>query len=152
MGASSIPEFAKHLHFLRKQANLSQEDVAEHLHISRQAISKWEQGQSTPDIDTCIKLCELLKVTPNQLLLGLDNTDEHEPRNKRSHRVIHFIISSVFLMLVFVCGTILLIWNLYNGLIFEPNIHTMATLMVWGSPIAFVIVLIIYIRKNKVHK
>ena len=152
MNASSMTEFAKHLQLLRKQANLSQEEVAEHLHISRQAISKWEQGQSTPDIDTCIKLCELLKVTPNYLLWGYDNTEPQTTKTKKSHSVIHFIISSVFLMLVFVCGTILLIWNLYNGLIFEPNIHTMATLMVWGAPIAFVIVLIIYIRKNKVHK
>lgn len=148
MNASSMTEFAKHLQLLRKQANLSQEEVAEHLHISRQAISKWEQGQSTPDIDTCIKLCELFKITPNHLLLGWDNTEQQSPKTKKSHRVIHFIISSIFLMLVFVCGTIMLICNLYNGQIFEPNVHTMATLMVYGSPIAFVILLLIYIRKK----
>lgn len=143
-----MTEFAKQLQFLRKKANLSQEDVAEHLHLSRQAISKWEQGQSTPDVETCIKLCEVLKVSPNQLLLGFDNTEEHASRIKRSHWDILFIVSSVFLMLVCVCGTIMLIYNLYNGQIFEPNIHTQATIMVWGSPLAFVIILVLYIRKK----
>lgn len=144
-----MAEFAKHLQSLRKMANMSQEDVAEHLHLSRQAISKWEQGQSTPDVETCLKLCELLKVTPNQLLLGFDNSEKHTPKTKNSHWDILFIVTSVFLILVCICGTIMLICNLYNGQIFEPYIHTLATIMVWGSPITFIAILPIYIRKKR---
>ena len=144
-----MTEFAKQLQFLRKKANLSQEDVAEHLHLSRQAISKWEQGQSTPDVETCLKLCELLKVTPNQLLLGFDNSEEHTSKTKNSHWDILFIVASVFLILVCICGTIMLICNLYNGQIFEPYIHTLATIMVWGSPLIFIAILPIYIRKKR---
>lgn len=144
-----MAEFAKHLQSLRKMANMSQEDVAEHLHLSRQAISKWEQGQSTPDVETCLKLCELLKVTPNQLLLGFDNSEEHTPKIKNSHWDILFIVASVFLILVCICGTIILICNLYNGQIFEPYIHTLATIMVWGSPLIFIAMLPIYIRKKR---
>ena len=144
-----MTEFAKNLQSLRKKANLSQEDVAEYLHLSRQAISKWEQGQSTPDVETCLKLCEVLKVSPNQLLLGFDNPKEHTPKTKNSHWDMLFIVSSVFLMLVCACGTIMLIYNLYNGEIFEPNIHTRATFMVWGSPLAFIIILVLYIRKKR---
>ena len=142
-------EFAKRLQALRKQAGLSQEDVSEQLHISRQAVSKWEQGQSTPDIEVCLKLCEILKLTPNQLLLGFDNTTEHPPKNKVSHLDMLFIVSSIFLMLVCACGTILLLYNLYSGQVFEPNIHTLATIMVWGSPLAFIVILPIYIRKKR---
>ena len=142
-------ELAKHLQSLRKKANMSQEDLAEQLHISRQAVSKWEQGQSTPDVETCLKLCELLKVTPNQLLLGFDTPKEHTPKTKNSHWDILFIVSSVFLMLVCVCGTIMLIYNLYNGQIFEPSIHTLATFMVWGSPLVFIFILVLYIRKKR---
>lgn len=141
--------FAKHLQTLRKKANLSQEDIAEHLHLSRQAVSKWEQGQSTPDVETCLKLCEALKVTPNELLLGSDNPDEHTSKNKNSHWDILFIVSSVFLMLVCICGTIMLINNLYNGQVFEPNMHTQAIFMVWGSLLAFITILLIYIRKKR---
>ena len=38
--------FAKNLQSIRKGANLSQEQLAEQLHISRQAVSKWEMGDS----------------------------------------------------------------------------------------------------------
>lgn len=145
-----MSEFAKRLQTLRKKAGLSQEDVSEQLHISRQAVSKWEQGQSTPDIEVCLKLCEILKLTPNQLLLGFDNTEEHSPKAKNSHWDILFKVSSAFLMLVCACGTIMLLYNLYNGEVFEPNIHTLATLMVWGSPLAFITILLLYIRKKRI--
>lgn len=142
-------EFAKHLQVLRKKANLSQEDVAEYLHISRQAVSKWELGQSTPDIDVCLKLCEVLKITPNQLFLGFDETDDNIIKAKNSRWDILFIISSVFLMLVCVCGTIMLICNLYNSIVFEPNIHTLATIMVWGSLLTFITIVLLYVRKKR---
>lgn len=145
-----MSEFAKRLQTLRKRTGLSQEGIAEQLHISRQAVSKWEQGQSIPDIDICLKLCGVLKVTPNQLLLGLDKTEEHPPKSKKSNFDVLFIVSSAFLMLICACGTIMLLHNLYNGKVFEPNIHTLATLMVCISPLAFICVLLLYIRKKRI--
>ena len=69
-------ELAKHLQSLRKKANMSQEDLAEQLHISRQAVSKWEQGQSTPDVETCLKLCELLNIDEKDAIaIGDDYND-----------------------------------------------------------------------------
>ncbi len=144
-----MSDFANHLQFLRKKANLSQEDLAEHLNISRQAVSKWELGQSSPDIDTCLKLCEVLKITPNQLFSGSNNAEENSFKNRNSIWDMFFIISSVFLTLICVCGTIMLICNLYNGKVFEPNIHTLATVMVSGSPITFVTILLLNIRKKR---
>ena len=41
---------------LRKQNGWSQEELAEHLEISRQAVSKWELGASIPDIDKIVKM------------------------------------------------------------------------------------------------
>ena len=73
--------FSSNLQHLRKEANLSQEKLAEQLHITRQAVSKWESGQALPDADTCLKLCEVLGVSPNCLLLG----EEQVPP---SHKVI----------------------------------------------------------------
>ena len=129
--------FAKNLQALRKSANLSQENLADQLHISRQAVSKWEQGQSTPDLDTCIKLCEILNVTPTQLLLGADSANEQSPSAQNTHSSAFFIVSSIFLMLVCACGTFLMIFNLNNGDCFEPQIHSQALWMIRGSLIAF---------------
>jgi len=41
------------LYTLRKQSGLSQEQLAEQLNISRQAISKWESGQAVPETEKC---------------------------------------------------------------------------------------------------
>ena len=43
---------------LRKSAKLTQEQVAERLNVSRQTVSKWETGESLPDIDNCIALAK----------------------------------------------------------------------------------------------
>ncbi len=52
---------------LRKSKNLSQEEIADRLGVSRQAISKWENGQAMPETTNVLKLCEILEVTPNEL-------------------------------------------------------------------------------------
>ena len=52
---------------LRTQMGLSQEDLAEQLGVSRQSVSKWETGQSVPDLDKLIKLADLFGVTLDEL-------------------------------------------------------------------------------------
>lgn len=55
---------------LRKTHQFSQEQLAEKLDVSRQAVSKWESGQANPDINNIIKLSKLYKVTTDYILLG----------------------------------------------------------------------------------
>ena len=52
---------------LRTQLGLSQEELAEQLEVSRQSVSKWETGQSVPDLDKLIKLSDLFGVTLDEL-------------------------------------------------------------------------------------
>ena len=52
----------------RKRAGLTQKDVGEYIGISSQAVSKWENGQSEPDIATLCKLAELYKVSVDELV------------------------------------------------------------------------------------
>ena len=47
---------------LRKKKNLSQEEVADKLNVTRQTVSKWETNQSTPDFDKIVPLCELFEI------------------------------------------------------------------------------------------
>ena len=61
------------LHDLRKKAGYSQEQLAELLGISRQAISKWESGQGNPDIDNIIKLTKIYQVSADYILMGCEN-------------------------------------------------------------------------------
>ena len=60
--------FGEKLKFLRKQSGLSQEQLAERLEVSRQAISKWELGSSLPDTENVIQLGRLFQVSLDYLL------------------------------------------------------------------------------------
>ena len=53
---------------LRKQAGLSQEDLADKLNVSRQAVSKWECGESLPDTDNLISISKLYGVSLDELI------------------------------------------------------------------------------------
>mgnify|MGYP002627367265 CR=1 FL=1 len=50
--------FKDNLIQLRKYKRLTQEDLAEQLGVTRQAIAKWEAGETVPDLDKCKKLAE----------------------------------------------------------------------------------------------
>lgn len=55
---------------LRKSKNLSQEEAADKLDVTRQTISKWETNQSTPDFDKVMPICELYGIQPCELFTG----------------------------------------------------------------------------------
>ena len=67
---------------LRKQKNLSQEEVAEKLNGTRQTVSKWETNQSTPDFDKIIPLCELFGIGAEELLNAKKPEEKHLQKKK----------------------------------------------------------------------
>lgn len=69
-------EFNNKLYELRKQKGLSQEELAGRLNVSRQTISKWEVGESAPDMDNLVSISELFGVSLDELVL--DKTPEKE--------------------------------------------------------------------------
>ncbi len=54
----------------RKRAGLSQEQLAERLGVSRQAVSKWESDAAQPELDKVVALARVFGITTDQLLLG----------------------------------------------------------------------------------
>ena len=56
-------EIADRLTALRRERGMSQEELAEKLHVSRQAVSKWERAEASPDTDNLIALAELYQRT-----------------------------------------------------------------------------------------
>ena len=70
-------DLGKNLYNLRKNKNLSQEEVAEKLNVTRQTISKWETNESKPDFDKILPICELFNITTEELLIGI-NTEKKE--------------------------------------------------------------------------
>ena len=83
---------------LRKKHNLSQEELASMLGVSRQAISKWERSESSPDTDNLIELAKIYNITLDELLNGIDAIDliiENKQNNidneENNIRAIHHI-------------------------------------------------------------
>ena len=105
---------------LRKQHGLSQEELAEKLNVSRQTISKWELGESTPDFDKIIPICELFDITTEDLLR--DNKSfkpVEESENKPDITKAILICVSIFLYFIAIIGTIVTeeIFQLNDGLV-----------------------------------
>lgn len=70
---------------LRKRNGFSQEALAEKMGVSRQAVSKWERGESTPDTDTLIELANLYSVSLDVLVGNKSSdTEKNTTKNKKS--------------------------------------------------------------------
>lgn len=63
-------EFNNRLYQLRKQRGFSQEELASRLNVSRQTVSKWEIGDSTPDMEKLVAMSELFDVSLDSLVMG----------------------------------------------------------------------------------
>ena len=83
------------LYELRKGKNLSQEEVADKLNVTRQTISKWETNQSTPDFDKIKPLCDLYGITADELLTG----EKKERANGIAAGVLFYFIALVWIMI-----------------------------------------------------
>lgn len=70
--------FSEKLKDIRKSEGLSQEQLAEKIGVSRQAITKWETGKGLPDIENMVILAEIFKTTLDELIL--DTSQKPEPQ------------------------------------------------------------------------
>ena len=112
-------QFPTQLKKLRKSTNTTQDDLAAKLFVSRQAISKWEAGDSTPDLTNLIKLTDIFNVGLDTLVFGakpeekVDSTEfVFDPKHNRYVRklgkmnILDFLAGYwwAILMIVFVIG------------------------------------------------
>ena len=70
---------------LRKERNMTQKDLAEHLHITDRAVSKWERGLCAPDISLLGPLADILGISILELIQGERNSRTEEPGQVEEH-------------------------------------------------------------------
>ena len=109
------------LYALRKKSNLSQEQFAEQLGVSRQAISKWESGKAIPESDTLISISQYFHVTLDYLLkedesvLSEPPEEEKEDNQKKVNTCMKKRTAGV---IICICGVIcLIVWGLISILL-----------------------------------
>ena len=94
---------SKNLKEIRQAKGLTQDQLAEALHVTRQAVSNWETGRSEPDIETLLALAEALDTGADALIYGPE-PPKYEPMQKK------YIICCVVFGLIFLAGIAARIW------------------------------------------
>ncbi len=120
---------------LRRQKNLTQEQLAEQVGVSRQAVSKWELNNALPDTDKLVPLARALGVSAEELLgnagrLEDDRTVPQEPSARRSVRWYWLGLAPVLGGLGYLIARTVSVLRLYHG------VKTVAPLYRMGIPIA----------------
>ena len=134
---------ADRIQHLRKSKGISQEELADKVGVSRQAVSKWESEQSTPDIEKVILLSNFFDVTTDYLLKGIEPITEND--TERSDARIFSLIGSVFNFIGLVVA--IMIWNKEQT---SSSVAVGLILMAVGIMV-FVIGQFIGITKKRLH-
>ena len=133
---------------LRKKKQLSQEEVAYKLNVTRQTISKWETDQSTPDFDKIAPICELYEVTADELLTGYKKEEviETEKNNDNKKRKAIGIGIGVFLYFISVVWVMIAI----PVMMMNPIIASAFFLLICGlATLIIVYTCIVYKEKEE---
>ena len=84
---------------LRKSKGMSQEELAGQVNISRQAVSRWENGTALPDADNIVQLSKLFGVTTDYLLMDSYESDEDSPKIKENNKILRANLTSLAIIL-----------------------------------------------------
>ena len=93
--------FSENLQYIRAQAGITQEQLAEQLEVSRQSVSKWESAASFPEMDTLLRICDLYNVNLDTLLRGsveesnISDTAQYDSFMNRFARRISFSVGAI---------------------------------------------------------
>lgn len=95
--------FKDKLKELRKHRNLTQEELAKELYVTRSAVAKWEQGRGLPEEETLHRLCVLFQITENELMTKVEPIQMIEKMDNNRKKYMGVILS---LIMVFVIGAV----------------------------------------------
>ena len=113
---------ADRIQYLRKSKGISQEELADKVGVSRQAVSKWESEQSTPDLEKVIIMSDFFGVTTDYILKGIEPITDKEQKSKELTSKILYILSTTFVAIGLFCA--------FGGWYAEQTMEA-----VWGSMI-----------------
>lgn len=126
---------ADRIQSLRKAKGFSQEELADKIGVSRQAVSKWESEQSTPDIEKIIAMSDLFEVTTDYILKGT------EPANVTGKKA----IQSLYLGFAVIFGTIAGIWSFTAN---RFNIDECLLIVIAGAVIGCAVAMIVRVMAD----
>lgn len=135
--------FGENLTLLRKEKEITQQTLADKLGYSPKAVSKWERGESIPEIETLIKLAEFFNVTIDFLLHkdSAKNRKQYVPEEVKDKNLLFTTILAVT-MIWAILGVI------FSYLIIIKNQQHLELFM-WGLPASSLIITLAYRKKPR---
>lgn len=121
----------------RKALNITQAELAEKLNYSDKAVSKWERGESVPDLIVLKQLADFYDTTIDNLIS--EPKKEEKPRSIRNIPKKRFLICSLSAGLVWLIATLCFA---FLGIIF-PDISSTWLAFIYAIPITFIITLVL---------
>ena len=124
-------EFNEKLQKLRTDQNLTQEELAEKLYVSRTAISKWESGRGYPSIDSLKAISEFFHVTIDELIGGAEMVTLAEQDKKESGRKYTALICGILDSLVVLLFILPVFGNGGTGSVSSVALPSLTQSSVW---------------------
>ena len=116
-----IDKIGKYIKEQREKLNLTQSDLGDKVHVTRQAVSSWENGKTIPDSEMLLKLSEIFSVTINEIL-GAETIEKAtlelvNENNKKSLKIKKLMISFLFIIILLVLSILSIYFiNNYNSI------------------------------------
>ena len=149
-------KFNEKLRELRVQSGMSQDDLAEKLHVARQTISKWEQGVNEPDIYTLKQYSTIFGVSIDELVGEVEQVNTSANNRCKACKILFFIstgffvfcVLAMFVLFRFLQDTIPAHYN-YNGEIDRYGSKAEVLLHLIPFAVLYAITLLIYFMGKK---
>lgn len=102
--------FSENLQVLRKMKKMSQEQLAERLDVSRQAVSKWESGSGYPETEKLISICEIFDCSMDEIIKGKFTEDVNGEKKDYEGLMSKFSKGIAFAIGIILLGTTILLY------------------------------------------
>ncbi len=143
-------KFHEKLVALRKGKGMSQEQLAEKLGVSRQAISRWESGESTPDMLNLLGLCECFQVSSDYLLHDDYESDADIPMvKKKEEEIVEVKLKKRNMHLVSAIGFLIATFCAIMGIVTSRSDAQLAVSCFWAALAAgnTIVQFVLYLKK-----
>lgn len=126
---------ADNLAFLRKKSKMTQLELAQKLNYSDKSISKWEHGETLPDIEVLQKLAQLYNVSLDYIVSDAPKEEKEKFFKKNQNKQNQIIITLLAISFVWILATVIFVYSSFIGA------KKYWLIYIWAIPICFIITL-----------
>lgn len=126
----------KNIQYLRKESNMTQQDLADKLNYTSKAVSKWERGESMPEIEVLAAIASLFNVTVDFLLHEDSKVHKKDYVPSEVKDKNKMLVTALVVTIVWTIMAILFVYTMQN------NGKTLWQLFIWAIPLSFLVIAI----------